>query len=150
MTSAVEAADPGATDKRFLWRRLGSSELDIELIWSGVFFLGVGVAVAVPAALLLKLFCPFKALTGLPCATCGSGRTMMALMHLEPLSALQLNPGATIVWIAWAMFATYGAMVVLLRLPRLRIHGLRLTRGLVTAGMLVAAVNWAYLIVTGV
>ncbi len=150
MTSAVEAPDPGVTDKRFFWRRLGSSELDSELIGSGVFFLGVGVAVAVPTALLSKLFCPFKALTGLPCATCGSGRTMMALLHFEPLSALQLNPGATIAWIAWTVFAVYGAVVVVLRLPRLRIHGLRLTRGLVIAGMLVAVVNWAYLIATGV
>lgn len=132
-----------------MWRRLDPRDLDIELIWSGVFFLGVGVAIAVPTTLLSKLFCPFKALTEFPCATCGTGRTMMSLMQLEPLAALQLNPGATIVWIAWALFASYGAVVVLLRLPRLRISGLRLTRRLVAVGVVMAAINWAYLIATG-
>jgi hypothetical protein len=36
--------------------------------------------------------CPFKAYTGLPCATCGGTRALAALCRLDFLGAIRFNP----------------------------------------------------------
>ena len=103
-----------------------------------------------PRVVLDRLFCPFKAVTGIPCATCGSTRSMLALLHFDLSTALQSNPAVSLFAIAWACFAVYGAVVVVLRLPRVRAEGFRLRRRWLAFGMGLLAVNWAYLIAAGI
>jgi hypothetical protein len=151
LSIAADRAVPGST-RRFVWRRLGEHDLDHERIWSGVFLIGVVLALAVPESLRLKLVCPLKAVFGLPCLSCGSNRALSALLHLEPLRALAWNPLFVFLGLAWAVYVLYAAIVVIGRLPRMRLTGdLRPTRPVVIAVALVAVVaNWLYLLAAGV
>jgi hypothetical protein len=131
---------------RVVLRPLGDGELDHERLWTGVFALGVFVAFATPPWLVSRLFCPLKAATGVPCPTCGSTRAVQALMHFDIAAAFQLNPLTTLALGAWALFALYGAVVVIARLPRLRWSGRDLGRPLALGVGAALVVNWAYVL----
>ncbi|MDD2709393.1 MAG: DUF2752 domain-containing protein [Verrucomicrobiae bacterium] len=54
-------------------------------LFAGLAWLGVRHGLPLP-------FCPFRALTGIPCPICGSTRAAMALLQLDIPAACQLNP----------------------------------------------------------
>lgn len=88
--------------------------------------------------------CPWRAATGLPCPTCGTTRSALALLHGDIFSALATNPLATVVAVgfllggplalAWALTAR-----PLPPLPRVPWVALRV------AVVLAVAANWAWL-----
>lgn len=135
---------------RVVLRHLHEGELDHELVWSGVFALGVLVAFATPPWFVSRLFCPLKVTTGVPCPTCGTTRAVQALMHLDVGAALQLNPLTTLAFGAWAVFALYGSVAVVARLPRFRWSGRDLRRHLALSVGAALLVNWVYVVAAGV
>src|SRR3954465_14122762 len=106
---------------RLVWRRIGPDEFNHELVW-----LVVSIAAAVGGITWLSLGlptmrCPFLAMTGYPCLTCGATRCSIAFAHANFGAALAWNPLATIVLCGLALFNVYALIVLLARLPRLRI-----------------------------
>lgn len=65
-----------------------------------------------PAALPSVVFCPFRRLTGLPCAGCGLTRTLFYIGHGDWGEAWRLNPFG---------FVLYGGLVALVGWPVLRL-----------------------------
>jgi hypothetical protein len=152
VTSMASALDSGGTARRFVWRPLARGEIDHERVWAWMFLLGLGLAVAVPEPWRLSLLCPIKTIVGVPCLTCGSNRALSAMLHLEPLCALAWNPLVVAGAMAWGLYSVYAAVVIIGRLPRLRlVGGQRHWRG-PAIGVAVAAVvaNWLYLYVAGI
>lgn len=95
--------------------------------------------------------CPFHALTGLPCPTCGTTRGVLALVDGRPLDAIAMNP---LVFIGGVCLVSYIAvgMAVYARTGRFPEPTFS-PRGLVFARVLAGAVlalNWIYLIARGV
>ena len=133
---------------RVVRRRLFPGEFDHELIW-----LVVSLAVFVGGVIWLWLGlpfprCPFLAMTGYPCLTCGATRCAIAFAHGDFPRALTWNPLATIGLCVLLLFDLYAAVVLLGRLPRLRV--VEWTRGeknalRFTVIALIAA-NWIYLL----
>jgi len=132
-------------------RTLGPADTDHERLW---LLVGLG-ALAVAALALYGLglppvVCPFRAITGVPCPTCGGTRAVAALLAGRPGAALAWNPLLTAAAGAWGVFALYAAWVILTGRPRLRV---RLTaRDLVAARIAAAgitAAGWAYVIAVG-
>src|SRR3954470_16726614 len=106
---------------RFVRRRLSPGEFDHELVW-----VVISVAGFAAGAIWLRLGfptmrCPFLAMTGYPCLTCGATRCSIAFAHANFGAALAWNPLAMIVLCGLALFNVYALIVLLARLPRLRI-----------------------------
>lgn len=120
----------------------------------GAIFGGIGLGAAA-VVWLLRLdrvpltLCVFKGLTGLPCPTCGSTRTLGRLFALDFTGALAMNPLATLLAVVVAAWA----VADLVLLPRRRALEVELAprAGLVlrVGALAVFLANWVYLIAAG-
>lgn len=106
---------------RLAWRRRSANEPDHELIWLAVSVASIALGAAWLMLGLRWPRCPFLALTGLPCVTCGATRSTIAFLHGDFLSALRWNPLALAALCALVVFDLYAAIVLIGRRPRLRI-----------------------------
>jgi hypothetical protein len=120
----------------------------------GAIFLGIGLVLALAVGFLHLdrlpfTLCTFKAVTGLPCMTCGTTRTLGLLFRGDLGHALSMNPLATVAGIGLAAWGL-GDLWLLRRQAALGVDvdpgARRFLR--VTAVVLVMA-NWAYLIAAG-
>lgn len=91
------------------WARLGRGDVDHERLWTlvGLACFAVGLF-AVKVAGLPPIGCAFKALTGLPCPTCGGTRAMAALADGRLAHAVRMNPLVTAAVLGWAAYIPYG------------------------------------------
>ena len=120
----------------------------------GGIFLACGLVLAAVVGLmhldrLPGTFCAFKAVTGLPCMSCGTTRAFARLFRLDLPGAVTMNPLSAAVALALVPWGL--ADLALLR--RGRALALEISPSVaplvrVTAVTLVFA-NWAYLIVAG-
>jgi hypothetical protein len=120
----------------------------------GAIFLGLGLVAAaavslLPLAQLPVSFCFFKAMTGLPCMTCGTTRALARLAAADPAGALAMNPLATLAGLAVVPWGI--ADLVLLARGRalvLEVSG-RAARLLRFGAVAAVLVNWVYLLLVG-
>ena len=91
--------------------------------------------------------CPFLAMTGLPCLTCGATRAAIAFLHANFLQAFSWNPLAFLALCGVAAFDLYAVVVLLGRTPRLRlVDWTRTERNVVRIAVVCALLlNWIYL-----
>ena len=133
---------------RLLWRRRFANGPDHELIWLAVSAVSIAGAAAWLAMALPWPRCPFLAVTGLPCVTCGATRSTIAFLHGDFLTAWQWNPLAFVAFCALIAFDLYAAIVLVGRTPRLRILDWTVTEKNVAriAVLSLLALNWIYLL----
>jgi hypothetical protein len=91
------------------------------------------------------LLCPFRALTSLPCFTCGGTRSMIALSRFDLLRALEMNPLVAVAGLLAALYVVHSLRVSITRKPW-RPELPRWARPLAIAAL---AANWIYLIAVG-
>jgi len=133
---------------RLVWRRITPSDFNHELVW-----LAVSVAAAVGGAIWLRLGlptlrCPFLAVTGYPCLTCGATRCAIALGHGNFFAAWVWNPLALVALCGVVVFDVYAAVVLMGRTMRLRIiDWTRAEKNAVRIAVVTLIVmNWVYLL----
>ena len=133
---------------RLVWRRISPAEFNHELVW-----LVVSVAALIGGATWLRLGfptlrCPFLAVTGYPCLTCGATRCAIAFLHEDLPSAWAWNPLALVALCGVAVFDIYALIVLITRAPRLRlVDWTRAEKNAVRIAVVVLiAVNWVYLL----
>ena len=133
---------------RLVWRRIPPDEFNHELIW-----LVVSLAAAVGGAIWLRLGfptlrCPFLAVTGYPCLTCGATRCAIAFFHADFFAAWLWNPLALVALCGVAFFDAYALVVLITRGPRLRlVDWTRTGKNAVRIALIaLIAVNWIYLL----
>jgi hypothetical protein len=132
---------------RLLWRGRSANEPDHELIWLAVSAASIAGGAAWLAMALPWPRCPFFAVTGLPCVTCGATRSTIAFLHGDFLSALRWNPLAFVAFCALIAFDLYAAIVLVGRMPRLRIVDWTIMERNTTRIIVISllALNWIYL-----
>jgi len=133
---------------RLVWRRIPPDEFNHELIW-----LVVSLAAAVGGAIWLHLGfptlrCPFLAVTGYPCLTCGATRCAIAFLHADFFAAWLWKPLALVALCGVALFDLYALIVLITRGPRLRlVDWTRTEKNTVRIAVIaLIAVNWIYLL----
>ena len=133
---------------RLVWRRTSPAEFNHELVW-----LVVSVAALAAGLVWLGLGlpgprCPFLAVTGYPCLTCGATRCTIALLHGNFSVAWSWNPLAFVALCGVGVFDLYAAVVLLGRTPRIRvISWTRAEKNIVRIAVVVLiAINWIYLL----
>ena len=93
--------------------------------------------------------CAFKALTGLPCPTCGSTRAAAQLAHLDLAGGFAMNP----LFVASAGVLAAWGIADLLLMARGRALGVEVApaigRALRVAAVAAILANWGYLIAAG-
>jgi hypothetical protein len=133
---------------RLVWRRVPSGKFNHELVW-----LALSVGALVGGAIWLTLGlpwprCPFLAITGFPCMTCGGTRCTIAILHGDFWTAWRWNPLAFVVLCGVAAFDLYAIVVLVGRGPRLRIVDWAAAEKNATRIAVIAliALNWIYLL----
>jgi hypothetical protein len=109
----------------------------------------IAIVAVLPLARLPISLCIFKAVTGLPCMTCGTTRAFARLARLDLAGALAMNPLVTLATLTLLPWAAADLAL----LPRGRVLSLELSPAAARAARIaaVAAVlaNWAWLVAAG-
>src|SRR6266403_5530899 len=128
-------------------RRVGTGEIDHELLWLSVLLASLTIAAAWLAIGLPWPRCVFHELTGLPCVTCGMTRCAIQFFHGHFFAALKWNPLVFAFLCGVTAFDLYAFATLAMRGPRLRI-AFRQTEKKYARGVIVAALalNWFYLL----
>ena len=135
---------------KFELRPHRKGETDHELLWLLVGAVSLGAAWAWLQTGLPWPRCVFHECTGVPCLTCGATRCFLFLAHGRFGAAFWMNPLAFCALIASGVFAVYAFVVLLLRLPRVRVSVAAGPAGAVRLGVLALLLtNWIYLIAAG-
>jgi hypothetical protein len=145
VTDPVDSPDGPGAPSVSRWRPLLREDRQIAALWG---------VLAVSSLLLRPLWlalapalppCPFRALTGIPCLSCGTTRAALAVLHGDIVNALAINPLATL---AGAGFIVGGLAAPMwtslsLPLPRIAAPPPRALRIALVAALLL---DWAWVI----
>lgn len=119
----------------------------------GVIYGGFAVLILCAARLLpilsLAPACAFKGLTGVPCPTCGSTRSVLYLSQGEISAALAMNPLTTLGLMAAMLYFLYSVVTLACDLPRINfLFADREKIAVRAAAVILLFVQWSYLIHT--
>jgi hypothetical protein len=133
---------------RLVRRRLSPGEFKHELVW-----LTLSMAALAAGAVWLHFdfpwpACPFLAITGYPCLTCGATRCTIALLHGNLVGAFWWNPLAMVALAGLALFDLYAVIVLLTHSARLRlVDWTRADKNLARIAVIaLILINWVYLL----
>jgi hypothetical protein len=136
-------------------RSLAAGEPDHERTWLLVGLATIlawllAEAVLLPAMRVAGVACPWKAITGWPCLTCGATRALRALGAGAFATAFRLNPLVTLTAVLWVVWTAQAAVTWTFGLRRWRVSwaDADLTAMRWTAAVSVAA-SWGFLLADG-
>lgn len=119
-------------------------------LWLGLATAGLAWAAQLQLAGRLPLpGCLWRQLWGVPCPSCGMTRSLAAWTHLDPVAALRFHPLcflACVVLLAWTGLALADQLTGRARLAALRARAE--TWPVWRTLAVLAALNWAYLLLT--
>lgn len=95
-------------------------------------------------------FCYFKALTGYACLTCGTTRALGHLFRFDILSAFTVQPLVTAGMLGIMLWGALDAVLLLASKRTFIEIEEKALRVILIAGVTLAALNWMYLLATGV
>ncbi len=131
---------------RFEFKKRVKGQIEFGIIYGGIVLVALGAVLLLPV-LSIAPSCVFRTLTGLPCPTCGSTRSMVCLVHGDLSGALMMNPLTTLTLIAAVLFFLYSLFTLVFGLPR---ASLVLTKGEGNAvrfgAVIILIAQWIYLL----
>jgi hypothetical protein len=118
----------------------------LAFLWGGAALLCAAAAPFAPALAEGMPPCPFRALFGLPCLTCGGTRALLALARFDVGAAFGWNPLAAA---AGVLFFAGGALALGAALAGREMRTPLPSPALRAVLLLAAAANWAFLVAAG-
>ena len=131
------------------WRRARPEDAPLAWVWAAGTASALLLVPFAPHVARLSPVCPFHALSGVPCPTCGSTRALLALAALDAPRALAWNPLVVVGLTALAVAGALAPFWVAARAP-LPITDERAVRWMRVVVPAALAANWLYLIARGV
>jgi Protein of unknown function (DUF2752) len=132
---------------RLYLHKRNSNQIEFGIIYGGIALVTLGAGWLLPI-LSFAPDCVFKGLTGIPCPTCGSTRSVMHLAHGDILHALAMNPLTTVCLLAAIGWFIASLMIVAFGLPRINFILDDKEKNVIRAGVIVLLLaQWAYLII---
>jgi hypothetical protein len=104
---------------RVVFSRRMPGEIEFGIIY-GTIAVAALSAVRLLPVLSLAPSCAFKMITGIPCPTCGSTRSLVHLASGDIFAAFMMNPLTTASFIVSILFLLYGIVALLFDLPRIK------------------------------
>ncbi|MBW1972724.1 MAG: hypothetical protein DRG20_05945 [Deltaproteobacteria bacterium] len=122
--------------------------IDHEVIWAPIAILAIFASRFFPFE-RFHYICPFHALTGHPCPTCGMTRSFIFMSKGNFKDAFFINPLGAFLFIFAVLYVIYAAYVIIFKKGRIRIkvskREAKIIRCLAVAIILL---NWIYLLLT--
>lgn len=132
---------------RLCLQKRTTNQIEFGIIYGGIALLMLGAGWLLPI-ISFAPDCVFKGLTGIPCPTCGSTRSMVHLAHGDILTALALNPLTTLCLLAAIVYFIASLISVTFDLPRINFILADKEKNVMRAGVVtVLLAQWAYLII---
>jgi len=131
---------------RISLKHMSPGEIEYGIIYGAIAIFALVLARVIPVLDILPP-CPFKAVTGIPCPTCGTARSLVHLAHGDIAGALILNPLFSLAMMtALIIFFARSARLSFNR-PRIALTFTNREDTLLRVGIAgVFFVNWIYLI----
>lgn len=126
-------------------RRHPRSVRELTLLWCAAALGTLALAPLWPALTSLLRPCAFRALTGLPCPTCGTTRAALAVLRADLGAAWAVNPLATVALLGFLGGGLLAPLWVAGGGP-LPVLGATGWRRLAGCALLAALLNWAFLL----
>ena len=126
------------------------TDFDHEMVWGTIGLVILLAARFFPFEYVHLPRCVFLAITGRPCVSCGMTRCFIAMSRFHLAAAWRINPLGAVLFVATACYVIYAAVVVIAKLPRIRIKCTSRWEvgALIAAAFLIVAANWTYLVLT--
>jgi hypothetical protein len=132
---------------RLYLQKRNTNQIEFGIIYGGIALVMLGAGWFLPV-LSLAPDCVFKGLTGIPCPTCGSTRSVVYLAHGDVLSALAMNPLTTVFLLASIGYFFASLVSVALDLPRINFILADNEKNVLRAGVVILLLaHWAYLVI---
>jgi hypothetical protein len=132
---------------RLFLKKRTPDQIEFGIIYGGIALLMLGAGRVLPI-LSFAPDCAFKGMTGRPCPTCGSTRSVMYLSHGDIVSAFTMNPLITLCLIAAIVYFFIALMSRTFDLPRLNFLFTDKEKIILRTGaVMMLLVQWAYLII---
>jgi hypothetical protein len=132
---------------RLFLKKRAADQIEFGIIYGAIALVVLGVGRLQPF-LSLSPDCAFKGMTGIPCLTCGSTRSVARLSHGEFLSAFVMNPLMTLCLISAILYFFYSLVSAAFKLPRISILLTDTEKRAIQAGVVVLLLaQWVYLII---
>jgi len=132
---------------RLCLQKRTTNQIEFGIIYGGIALLMLGAGWLLPI-ISFAPDCVFKGLTGIPCPTCGSTRSVVHLAHGDILTALALNPLTTLCLLAAIVYFIASLISVTFDLPRINFIFADKEKNVMRAGVvMVLLAQWAYLII---
>lgn len=132
---------------RISLRKRTVGQIEFGLIYGGIALLALAAGRFLPV-LALAPSCVFKGLSGIPCPTCGSTRSIVHLSHGHIFDSLIMNPLVSLCAIAAVLSFAYSLVTLMFDLPRFGLVLSEREKDSVRVGaVLLVLANWAYLAV---
>ena len=132
---------------RFLFKKRSGNDVEFGLIYGGIALLLLCAARLLPVLDFLPS-CPFHDLTGMPCPSCGSSRSLVHLAQGDIASSMSMNPLAALCYMAAICWFLYTLVSLVLDIPRITVQFTE--KGKSTArfsALFFVFINWLYLAV---
>lgn len=129
---------------RIFLKKRTPGQIEFGIVYGGIALLALMVARFLPV-LSFAPSCVFKGLTGVPCPTCGSTRSIVRLSHGDLAASLLMNPLMSMTLIAALVVFAYSLITLITDVPRIGVSFSEQEKDMIrTLSVLLILANWLY------